>query len=194
VPISPIKKMVKVLYNLQDGTWMEPKPHPLFTPEYGRWTADPLVEVDVFHAGSKVNTIPNEARAQIDIRLLPDQMPDEVLEELDEALDELRAEDPDLDISYRILNQSKNPLEVSPDHWMVQAILETCSDLDQPEPELVGSIGGGRGALAPLGPVLHFGAGGGNGAHAPNEWAPVEAPMLGAKLHAHLYTKVLTGE
>jgi acetylornithine deacetylase/succinyl-diaminopimelate desuccinylase-like protein len=67
-----------------------------------------------------------------------------------------------------------------------------CRDLGEPEPQLVGSIGGGRGTLADMGPVMHFGAGGGVGAHAPDEYALVDRLVAGARLHAHLYEKVLS--
>jgi succinyl-diaminopimelate desuccinylase len=193
VPVNPVLSMMRVLTHLADGRWMTTERHRLFGPEEnGRYNRDPIVDVNVFRAGSKVNMIPNEARAQIDVRMLPAQTIPGVMAELDRALDALRAEDPDLDVSYRILNRSKNPHEVTPDHDVIRAIQATCKAHGEPEPELVGSFGGGRAALADFGPVMHFGAGGGSGAHSPDEYALVDKLVTGAKLHATLYTKLFT--
>lgn len=193
VPINPVVKMLGVLSRLADGSWMSAERHRLFGPEEnGRYNRDPIVDVNVFRAGSKVNMIPNEARAQIDVRMLPAQTIPTVMGELDAVLDELRAADPELDVSYRILNRSKNPHEVQPDHDVIKAIQATCDVHGQPQPDLVGSFGGGRAALADFGPVMHFGAGGGSGAHAPDEYALVDKLVLGAKLHATLYSKLFT--
>jgi succinyl-diaminopimelate desuccinylase len=192
VPVNPVAKLVHVVYRLQDVSWMSAERHPLFGPEYGRYSRDPIVDINVFNAGSKVNIIPPEARAQIDVRMLPSQSVKGVLGELDRVLDEMRAADADLQVSYEVLNSSKNPHEITPDHPMIQSILQTCRELGEPEPQLVGSIGGGRGTLADMGPVMHFGAGGGVGAHAPDEYALVDRLLAGARLHAHLYEKVLS--
>lgn len=193
VPINPVVKMLNVLTKLADGSWMTGERHRLFGPEEnGRYNRDPIVDVNVFRAGSKVNMIPNEARAQIDVRMLPAQTVAGVTAELEAVLDELRAADPELDVSYRVLNRSKNPHEVTPDHEVIKAIQETCRTHGEPQPELVGSFGGGRAALADFGPVMHFGAGGGSGAHAPDEYALVDRLVVGAKLHATLYSKLFT--
>jgi succinyl-diaminopimelate desuccinylase len=153
VPVNPIQKLVTVLARLQNPDWMQAERHPLFGPEHGRYSRDPIVDVNVFRAGSKVNIIPNEARAQIDIRMLPSQSIAGTLQYLETVLDALRAEDPDLRIEYRVLNRSKNPHEVKPDHPIIAAIRETCRELGEPEPELTGSFGGGRAALADMGRV-----------------------------------------
>jgi acetylornithine deacetylase/succinyl-diaminopimelate desuccinylase-like protein len=100
------------------------------------------VELNVFQAGTKVNIIPNVARAQIDIRMLPSQTLEGVLKELDSVLDGLRAEDKDLDVSYQILNKDKSTREAPEDHPVVRAIREACRELGEPEPSLYGSIGG----------------------------------------------------
>jgi succinyl-diaminopimelate desuccinylase len=191
VPVNPVRKMVQVLNRLQDGTWMRIERHPLFGPEFGRYSRDQIVDINVFNGGSKVNIIPPDARAQIDVRMLPSQSVQGVLGELEQVLNELRAADPELDVSFAVLNSSKNPHEIKPDHPMIRSILETCRTLGEPEPELVGSIGGGRGTLADMGPVMHFGAGGGVGAHAPDEYALVDRLVVGARLHTHLYASLL---
>lgn len=192
VPVNPIHKLVTVLARLQRTDWLRAERHPLFGPEHGRYSRDPIVDINVLRAGSKVNIIPNEARAQIDIRMLPSQTIESTLEDLARVLDELRTDDPDLQIEYRMLNRSKNPHEVSPDHPVIAAILETCREAGEPEPELSGSIGGGRAALASMGPVLHFGAGGGSGAHAPDEYALIDRLVVGSRLHSRLYERLLT--
>ncbi|MBA3414969.1 MAG: M20 family metallopeptidase [Chloroflexia bacterium] len=192
VPINPIAKLVDVLARLQVPDWLHGERHPLFGQEYGRYSEDPIVDINVLRAGSKVNIIPNEARAQVDIRMLPSQSIAGTLADLDRVLDELRARDPELEVAYRVLNRSKNPHEVSPDHPVIAAIRETCRELGEPEPKLAGSFGGGRAALAEMGPVLHFGAGGGSGAHAPDEYASIDRLVVGARLHARLYERLLT--
>lgn len=192
-PINPVQKMVSVLARLQNPNWMKGERHPLFGPRYGRYSEDPIVDVNLFNAGHKVNTIPNEAKAQIDIRMLPSQTVEGVITELDRTLDELRAADPQLNLSYRILAKSKNRREISPDDPMIQSIQATFREMGMPAAELVGSIGGGRAALAAMGPVMHFGAGGGRTAHAPNEYAEISDLVLGARLHASLYARVVTG-
>ena len=192
VPINPIQKLVTVLARLQAADWMEAKPHPLFGPEYGRYSREPIVDVNVIRGGSKVNIIPNEARAQIDIRMLPSQSIAGTMRDLDAVLDELRTADPDLRVEHRILNRSKNPHEVKPDHPIIAAIRAACREVGEPEPELSGSFGGGRAALADMGPVLHFGAGGGSGAHAPDEYALIDRLVIGSRLHSRLYTALLT--
>lgn len=192
VPINPIQKLVSVLHRVQDPSWLRAERHPLFGPDHGRYSEDPIVDVNVIRGGSKVNIIPNEARAQIDLRMLPSQSIKGTLADLDRVLDELRGEDPDLHVEYQMLNRSKNPNEVSPDHPIIQAIIETTRELGEPEPVLTGSFGGGRAALAEMGPVLHFGAGGGSGAHAPDEYALIDRLVMGSRLHEALYLKQLT--
>jgi succinyl-diaminopimelate desuccinylase len=192
VPVNPIHKLVKVLARLQEVDWLHGEQHPLFGPENGRYSRDPIVDINVLRAGSKVNIIPNEARAQIDLRMLPSQTIASTLGDLDRVLDELRAQDPDLRIAYRVLNRSKNPHEVKPDHPIIAAIQETCRELGEPEPVLSGSFGGGRAALADMGPVLHFGAGGGSGAHSPDEYALIDRLVVGSQLHSRLYERLLT--
>ncbi|CAA9555786.1 MAG: hypothetical protein AVDCRST_MAG59-2143 [uncultured Thermomicrobiales bacterium] len=192
VPVNPIAKLVDVLARLQVPDWLQAERHPLFGQAYGRYSEDPIVDINVLRAGSKVNIIPNEARAQIDIRMLPSQSIASTLADLDSVLDELRARDPELEVEYRMLNRSKNPHEVSPDHPVIAAIRETCRELGEPEPKLSGSFGGGRAALAEMGPVLHFGAGGGSGAHAPDEYALIDRLVVGSQLHARLYERLLT--
>jgi succinyl-diaminopimelate desuccinylase len=192
VPVNPIHKLVKVLARLQEVDWLHGEQHPLFGPENGRYSRDPIVDINVLRAGSKVNIIPNEARAQIDLRMLPSQTIVSTLGDLDRVLDELRAQDPDLRIAYRVLNRSKNPHEVKPDHPIIAAIQETCRELGEPEPVLSGSFGGGRAALADMGPVLHFGAGGGSGAHSPDEYALIYRLVVGSQLHSRLYERLLT--
>ncbi|MDQ3526138.1 MAG: M20/M25/M40 family metallo-hydrolase, partial [Chloroflexota bacterium] len=105
---------------------------------------------------------------------------------------ELRQQVPDLEVEYRMLNRSKNPHEVSPDHPIIAAILETSRAMGEPEPVLTGSFGGGRAALAEMGPVLHFGAGGGSGAHSPDEYALIDRLVIGSQLHEALYRRQLT--
>jgi succinyl-diaminopimelate desuccinylase len=191
VPINPLERMVKVVSGIMKPAWMKARRHPLFGPEHGRYSQDPIVELNVFQAGTKVNIIPNVARAQIDIRMLPSQTLEGVLKELDSVLDGLRAEDKDLDVSYQILNKDKSTREAPEDHPVVRAIREACRELGEPEPSLYGSIGGGRAALSSLGPVVSWGAGGGKNVHAPNEYAFVERLVKGARLHARVYTKML---
>jgi succinyl-diaminopimelate desuccinylase len=192
VPINPVAKMVGVLERLRNPDWMTAERHPLFGPEYGRYSQDPIVDVNVFRAGSKVNIIPNEAKAQIDLRLLPAQTIPGVLAEFETVLAGLRAADPDLDVSYAVLNRSKNPRITPPDHPMITMIQRTCREMGEPVPRLVGSIGGGRAAFATFGPVMHFGACGGKGAHAPDEYTTVDRLQRGARLHARLYLNALT--
>ena len=97
-----------------------------------------------------------------------------------------------MQIAYRMLNRSKNPHEVKPDHPIIAAIQETCREVGEPEPVLSGSFGGGRATLADMGPVLHFGAGGGSGAHAPDEYALIDRLVIGSQLHSRLYERLLT--
>lgn len=166
--------------------------HPLFKPEFGRYTEDSIVDINVISGGSKVNIIPNIARAQVDIRMLPSQTVEGLRKELDATLQQLRDNDPDLDIDYEILAISKNNRETPPDHFVVKAIQDTMEEFDQTKPKLVGSIGGGRATLSQFGPIIHFGAGAGAGVHAPDEYADVAGLVLGAKLHARLYSRLLT--
>lgn len=193
VPINPVDKMVDVLSYLKSTPWMKAERHPLFGPEAnGRHSPDPIMDIDVFQAGSKVNIIPFHATAQIDIRLLPSQHIPQVLEELEAALDYLRSQDPDLTVSYRIIGRSKNEREVPADHPVITAIKDACREFGLPKPPVTGGNSGGRAALAKLGAVLSFGAGGGSNIHAPNEYAPVELLVTGAKLHARIYNVLLS--
>jgi succinyl-diaminopimelate desuccinylase len=192
VPINPVAKLVGVLARLRDPSWMKGQRHPLFTPEYGRYSLDPIVDINVLRAGSKVNIIPNEAKAQVDLRLLPAQTIPGVMAEFEAVLTDLRAADPELDVSYTVLNRSKNPRVTAPDHPMIKLIQQTCRQEGEPAPRLVGSIGGGRAAFATFGPVMHFGACGGKGAHAPDEYTTVDRLQRGARLHARLYFNALT--
>lgn len=192
VPINPAEKLIDVLSKIKTADWMEAEHHPLFGPESGRYTRDPIVDINVVQAGDKVNQVPATATAQIDIRPLPSQTIEGVLEELDDVLEEMRTKDPDLEVETQIINAAKNDREVDQNAPIVQLILETCEELDSPEPNLVGVSSSGRPELTEFGPVIGFGAGGGNNVHAADEHIPVDRLVQGCKLHTLLYTKLMT--
>ncbi|HLC06175.1 MAG TPA: M20/M25/M40 family metallo-hydrolase [Anaerolineales bacterium] len=193
VPINPVEKLLTVMMHLRNPAWMGPvERHPLFGPEYGRYSRDPIVDLTVLSAGDKVNMIPNRARGQLDIRLLPSQSLEDLYGKLDRTLGELRQADPDLDVSYRVIHDNDKIEGVPTDHPAVRAIHQACQEMREPIPGFGPHSGGGRTNFAKLGYVIYYGASNGKGTHAPNEYTVVGELVKSGQIYTRLLTKVLT--
>lgn len=191
-PINPVHKMFGVLSRmLRPEEYMTYRHHPLFGPEHGRYSREPIVEATGLRGSAKVNQIPDSCRAQVDIRMVPGQTAEGVLQEVRALLDRLQEADPELKVQVEVLGISHNKRQVPLDHPAIALIQETCREAGIPIPQPTSSVGGGRASLATLGPVMHFGAGAGDQMHAADEYADVARLTANAGLYARLMARLL---
>ena len=175
--------------------WMTYEEHPLFrNPLYG---GKPVVEAGKIEGGYKVNQVPDWAEAQIDIRLLPGQSPEGVLQEMRALFARLQKEDPELQVTVEPMTTQWVPMHywetLTDNDPFVRAIREVAPDYVGRSPGWTGSIGGGRPDLWATGAKwINFGIeGSGENAHAPNEYASIDAAMRRARLYAALVLRML---
>ena len=195
-PVNAIYKLAKVLTEIETiDKWMTYEEHPLFrNPLYG---GKPVVEAGKIEGGYKVNQVPDWAEAQIDIRLLPGQSPEGVLQEMRALFARLQKEDPELQVTVEPMTTQWVPMHywetLTDNDPFVRAIREVAPDYVGRSPGWTGSIGGGRPDLWATGAKwINFGIeGSGENAHAPNEYASIDAAMRRARLYAALVLRML---
>ena len=195
-PVNAIYKLAKVLTEIETiDKWMTYEEHPLFrNPLYG---GKPVVEAGKIEGGYKVNQVPDWAEAQIDIRLLPGQSPEGVLQEMRALFARLQKEDPELQVTVEPMTTQWVPMHywetLTDNDPFVRAIREVAPDYVGRSPGWTSSIGGGRPDLWATGAKwINFGIeGSGENAHAPNEYASIDAAMRRARLYAALVLRML---
>ena len=195
--VNAAAKLAKVLVAMGDfDTWMTYEKHPLFTSLGGT----PRVEVGTIQAGQAVNQIPDQAVAQVDMRLNPKQTVDGVMKELDALLARLKAQDPAIDVTVERLPGTQ---VVPYHHWtsittedpLVKTIREVSSARLGRTPGFVGSRGGGRPDLWRIGTKwISWSANVGSNEHSPDEWVDIEGVHRSALIYAEIMMRMLAEE
>jgi acetylornithine deacetylase/succinyl-diaminopimelate desuccinylase-like protein len=192
--VNAAYKLTKVIAAMQDlDSWMTYEKHPLFTSLGGK----PRVEVGMIRAGEAVNQIPDVAEARFDIRLNPKQTPDGVLKELDALLANLKASDPDLNVTVEKLPGTQHVpykywASITPDEPFVKVLREVAKARLGREPGFVGNRGGGRPDLWRIGSKwISWSANSGGNAHSPDEWAGIDGIYRSAQVYAEIFLRML---
>lgn len=166
--VNAINKMANFLVLLQNYTLKHDK--------------DPIldhctVNVGEIHGGSAANSVPNECKVDIDIRIVPGQTPESVRDELREL--SLKVAD---DFEFELGNRTL-PHAIDPDNVLVKSIQANAADFGL-DPVPFG-LGGGtfakgmneHGILA-----VAFGPGDDTAFHVANEYLPAEQLVTFAEL------------
>jgi len=192
--VNAASKLAAVLVAMGDvDGWMIYERHPLFTGLGGR----PRVEVGTIQAGRAVNQIPDQAVAQVDIRLNPKQTVNGVMRELNALIDRLKAADPDIDIAVEQLPGTQVVpyhywASITPEDPLVAAIRDVSAARLGRTPGFRGSRGGGRPDLWRIGTKwISWSANVGGNSHAPDEWVDVEGVVQSARVYAEIMLRML---
>ena len=193
-PVNANSKMVRVLAELlQVDKWMTYEKHPLFGPPR-RYSTKPIIEVGILRGGTKVNIIPSECQAHLDIRMLPSQKPATVLEELGRVLSRMRDANPGLEVRIDIIGIQKPDLNIPPDDPLVLALKESTRRRLARELEEVGHIGSGKPELMKLGTLVYFGPGEGGNVHTEDEYVLLPDVVGCAKVYADIIDSLIVEE
>jgi acetylornithine deacetylase len=111
--------------------------------------------------------------------------------DIERCLEAMRRDDPDLRVELEFESPPLDwtaPTEVAPDHWLVQALLESAQDVLGWRPKLSAFPGGTDASrfqgIAGIPTIPSFGPGWLNLAHGPNECVGVEGIVQAAKTYA----------
>lgn len=192
--VNAAYKLAKVLVAMGDvDGWMTYEQHPLFTGLGGR----PRVEVGTIHAGQVVNQIPDQAVAQVDIRLNPRQTVEGVMTELDALISRLKTADPEIDVTIEKLPGTQvvpyhHWTSVTSDDQLVKMIRDVSAARLGRTPGFRGSRGGGRPDLWRIGTKwISWSANVGGNAHSPDEWVDIEGLHQSARVYAEIMLRML---
>ena len=163
----------------------------------------PVLTVNVVNGGLKTNLIPDECTALVDFRFPPgiDMTIPEARERIEAILDELRARDPDLEVSV-VFNEIAHPFEQEEDTAIVHALRSAAGQILGREPEWWRE---GKKLTIPTDdsdvyhlwakggiPSIYFGPGRLAQCHTVNEWILTEDIEKAARIFALLALDLLT--
>lgn len=185
--INAIDKAVDFINAMKDELIprVSARTHPLLT--------EATVNYGVIHGGTQLSTVAGECDLFVDTRFLPDQEYEDVIGEFRELLDELAAKDPQFKCEMSVCEDSVMkkgylhlPFETPRDHplvAMLQEVIKTATE----EEAVMGACGGWTdgGLLSRYGniPTVVMGPGG-SGAHARDEYIPVDHLRKAALIYA----------
>ncbi len=192
--VNAAAKLAKVVVAMGDvDGWMTYEKHPLYTSLGGK----PRVEIGTLQAGQAVNQIPDQAVAQVDMRLNPRQDVDTVLKELQALITKLKAGNPDIDVKFEKLPGTQHVpyrhwATITPDDTLVKTIREVSGARLGRTPGFVGSRSGGRPDLWRIGTKwISWSANVGGNSHSPDEWLDIEGVYQSARIYAEIMMRVL---
>jgi acetylornithine deacetylase/succinyl-diaminopimelate desuccinylase-like protein len=168
------------------------------------WGRSPINAMEI-HGGGKVTaSVPDECSTIFDIRLNPDLPPDELEPALNGLFARLRAEDPQLDVSWQFrqffsapglaVSGGRAATEMPKDHPLVVATQDAAEDVTGVRPKLAGFPGGcSAGVLRRRDGTEGVIIGPGNleQAHSADEWIEVEQIGKAARIYAALAVRLL---
>jgi succinyl-diaminopimelate desuccinylase len=197
-PVNAIHKLTALIPAIMnvDG-WMTWEPNPLFAHYVSSGgVGKPFAEVDKILGGYEVNMVPDQAEADIDIRVFPKQTSEGVLKELDALLTRLKANDPDLNVEVQKIGSQVVPYEywskLTEDDPFIRTIFEVAPAYTGKKPEWKMSAGGGRPDLWKLGSKwIAFGVAKGGNAHGVDEWVDIDSLVQNATLYADLVVRTV---
>ena len=166
-------------------TALEEQLAPTLSARQHRLVGPPTLAVTRIRGGTEVNVAPAECSFHVDRRIIPGETPQEALGQIMCLLEELRAREPELDVTLGAPYLVDPPLDQSPGQPAVQSFLRVCQRvLGEASPSGVAfSTDASKFAQAGL-PALVFGPGNIAQAHAADEWVDVRQVALAARVYA----------
>ena len=142
-------------------------PHPLLGP--------PSLHAAVLEGGTGASTYAARCRLEIERRTIPGETAEQVMLEIGELIAALRAADPELVISHRLL-LARDPFEVAPDAAIVDAVRWAAAERLGNPPATTGvSFWMDAALLASAGIETVVIGAAGAGAHAAEEWVDMQS-------------------
>ena len=142
-------------------------PHPLLGP--------PSLHAAVLQGGTGTSTYAARCRLEIERRTIPGETPEQVMREIGELIAPLRAADPELVISHRLL-LAREPFEVAPDAAIVRAVRSAAAERLGSPPATTGvSFWMDAALIASAGIETVVIGAAGAGAHAAEEWVDMQS-------------------
>jgi succinyl-diaminopimelate desuccinylase len=117
--IYPIARLALFIEELNER--LTKRTHPLLGP--------PLVSANVIRGGVKDNVIPDYCELHMDRRRIPGEGSDQFDRELNAWIKSMVASDPSLQYQIEILGADKEPVIISPDEPIVQAVTEAIHEV-----------------------------------------------------------------
>ncbi len=141
-----------------------------------QWNMSPMFNLDIIHAGTKTNIVPDLCTLTINRRLIPDENYEDVKREIEEAIERGRAKSKLLDLKttfiydYPAVRMNVN----APDVLKLREIIKVVQDLPDEKVRTVGMSGstdmGYVSEILNTEDIIFYGVGNaGSGAHAVNE-------------------------
>ncbi len=183
--INAIHKSLPLAQAIVDfNKTINPRTHPLLPPS--------RVSVNVFKAGGQTYNVPDRAMVQADRRIIPGETPEGAKAEMDGLVKDLRARDPELEVSTEILLELP-AVEVDKNALIVREATAAIAEVRGAAPELRGIRGFTEMAhIVPAGmEAIVCGPASTAVIHAPNEYVTVTDFMDSMRVYADL-TRRLT--
>ncbi|MCC6188486.1 MAG: M20/M25/M40 family metallo-hydrolase [Anaerolineales bacterium] len=179
--VNAIVRAARIIDELERNGGVSYTPHPIL----GKHT----VNFGWFHAGPeyKYNIVSDEAVFGVDMRLIHGQSTAQADKELQELIARQAAKDPQLNVSYEVI-QRHEPQSVSKDEYVMQLIINAASEIMGRKPAIGGTIAAGD--LAPIFKAGKIGVGFGPGdlergnAHKENEFLEIEQLVQCTQIYA----------
>ena len=112
-----------------------------FTYEEHDLLSPPTMNIGLIKGGNVLNSVPNYAEAQVEVRYLPSQNGEDIVNDIRKIVDRLKLEHKDLDIELEIVSISY-PIALDPNNIIVATIKEEAEGFHKKEVRLTGMGGG----------------------------------------------------
>ena len=157
----------------------------------------PTVNAALIAGGSAPNVVPDRCEVDVDRRIVPGETsPDEVLAPFERLATAIRAEHPEVDLSFRIREWTE-AAEAPPDARIAELCRRAVLEETGVAPDDVGLTGitDARFYLNDAGiPAVILGPGSLSVAHTANEWVAVDELISAARIYAGAFVGFLGGE
>ncbi|MFQ5856590.1 MAG: M20 family metallopeptidase, partial [Anaerolineae bacterium] len=179
--VNAISRAAKIIAEIDRRSGVSYEPHPIL--------GDHTVNFGWIHAGPeyKYNVVSDLCEFGVDMRLVLGQSPAQAEKELMELIERQKAEDPQLDVSFEVI-QRHEPVSVSEDEEVLQIVKRAATEIMGREPSIGGTIAAGD--LAPIFAKGKVGVGFGPGdlergnAHKENEFLEIDQLVDCTKIYA----------
>ncbi|MEM5772485.1 MAG: M20/M25/M40 family metallo-hydrolase, partial [Candidatus Aenigmatarchaeota archaeon] len=180
--VNALEKLNKVLYHIQNMK-IEGKNELL---------GNSTISITIFNSGIKTNVIPGIAKAQLDIRLIPEEKKEAIIDLIREIINRLSEEDKNMKIEIKELLYYP-PVKPSYDEKTIKIIQESIRSVLNKEPKIVGEHGAtGAGYFISNGfPCIVFGPGKPENCHIKDEYIEIKDLVNAAKIYKEIIRNFL---
>jgi succinyl-diaminopimelate desuccinylase len=175
--INAIDQMFKLIERFRRLSRLK---HPLM--------GEDTLNLGLIEGGQKVNIVPDSCRAHIDLRMCAPGSADRSRDSLREVIEELRKEDPQFEVSEFEVYERRDPIEMAPDHPLIDVMKDCIRSVSRKEPQFQGTLSAGdlyhtmKNGI----PGAWIGPGDAQFLHQANERVRVEELYEAAKIYALL--------